>query len=181
MTAGKSSRTGAMLRTDVRLLGRPQTLKTSIAKELAHDGSVLLLYPRLVVLPVGSGPGELDPIAQAVLDQPVIHELTTFVHIQGAQGEREAGANSLERLDHQSAFPNDDGSSLGSVAGDVSQNQTMNVAASVDASTVRHQVHFHAAWSRIVPIGRGPNLDAPPRLRLSSPPALRLPRVSGPS
>ena len=79
----------------------------------------------------------------------------------------------------RAAFANDDGRGLGPAAGDIGQNQTVNVAAAVDASTVRHQVHFHAARRRIIPIGKGAHLDAPPRLRLNPFAPFRSPRLRG--
>src|SRR5207253_2594416 len=49
-------------------------LETAVAKELAHNGAVLLFDPRLIVLAPRSGAREFDPVAEAVLDQGLVHK-----------------------------------------------------------------------------------------------------------
>jgi len=54
--------------------------KAPIAQELAYDGAVLVLDPSLIIFPVRSRARELDAVTQAVLDQPIVDELSAVLH-----------------------------------------------------------------------------------------------------
>ena len=108
-----------------------QAFKAPIAQELAHNGAVLLLDPRLIVLAVGPRTGEFDAVTQAIFDQPVVDELAAVVHIQRSQGEGQAHADALECFDHEATFSNHDRRGLRPSARDIGQNQAVNVAAAV--------------------------------------------------
>ena len=51
-----------------------------VAQKLAHDSAVLLLDPGLVVLPPGPRACEFDPLAEAILDQRLVHKLAAVLH-----------------------------------------------------------------------------------------------------
>src|SRR5580658_9773610 len=141
-----------------------QSFEAPIAQELPYDGSVLLLDPRLVVLAVGAGAGEFDSATQAILDQPVVHELGAVVHVKGSQGERQALADPLERFNHQRTLSDNDRSGLCPSTRDVGQDEAVHIASAVDRSTMRHQIHFHAARRWLIPVGKRAHSDAPSRL-----------------
>src|SRR6185312_4293885 len=138
-------------------------LETAVAEELAHDGAVLLFDPGLIVLAPRSGARELDPVAEAVLDQSLVHKLAAVIHVQCSQSEGQSLANTIERLNDQAALPNYQRRSLGPAAGYVGQHQAVDVAASVSLPAMRDQIHLHASRRRLVPIRKRAHGDTPTR------------------
>ena len=59
-----------------------RAFEAAIAQELPYNGAILLLDPCLIIFSIGSRTREFDSMAQAILDESVIHELGTVVHIQ---------------------------------------------------------------------------------------------------
>jgi hypothetical protein len=126
-----------------------QPCEATIAQELAHDGAIFLLYPRLIVLTVGTRACEFDTVAQAVLDQSFIYKLAAVINVKRSQRERQTQTDALKRFDHQATLADDDRGGLRPPAGDIGQNKTMDEATSIDLPAVSNQVHFHATrrWS----------------------------------
>src|SRR6185437_10887891 len=93
------------------------TLETAVTEELAHNSAVFLFDPCLIVLAPRSGARELDPVAQAVLDQGLVHKLAAVIHVQCSQGERQSLANTIKRFNDQAALSNHQRRSLGPSAG----------------------------------------------------------------
>lgn len=120
----------------------------------------------LVIFAVRARAGELDAVAQAVFDQPVVDEFAAVVHVQRSQGKGQAEADSLECLYNEAAFSDDEWRRFGPSAGDVGQHQAVNIAAAVDRPAMGHQIHFHAAWDWLVPISKSSQRHAPAWLGL---------------
>jgi len=55
------------------------TLETAVAQKLAHDSAVLLLDPSLIILAIRPRARELDPLAEAILDQRLVYKLAAVV------------------------------------------------------------------------------------------------------
>jgi uncharacterized protein YciW len=68
---------------------------------------------------------ELDAVAEAVLDQDLVHKLAAVIHIQCSQNERQSLANTIEPLNGQSALANYQRPSLGPAAGYVGQHTAL--------------------------------------------------------
>src|SRR5437773_6117453 len=159
-------------------LGGSNALEAPIAQKLAHDGAVFLLDPGLVVLAIWARAGELDPPAQAVLDQIVVHKLAAIVDIQLAKDKRPADSDALERFNHEVAFAHDKRRGFRPTAGNIGQNKAVDITATVNLATMGDQVHFHAARERLIPIGKGAQRHTPTRFRLHPTARLRARRTA---
>src|SRR5258708_14953266 len=72
-----------------------EALKTTVAEQPAHNSAVLLLNPGLIVLAPGTGARELDPMAEAILDEGLVHKLTAVINVQRAKCKRKSRANPI--------------------------------------------------------------------------------------
>src|SRR5271156_1844938 len=124
-------------------------LETTVAQQLAHDSAVLLLDPRLVVLPPRPRASEFDPMSETVIDQGLVHKLAAIVDIQRTKREGQSQANTFERLNKQAALSNHQRRRLRPAARDVGQDQTVDVAAAVGVAAMRDTVHLHASRRRL--------------------------------
>lgn len=88
------------------------TLEAAVAQELAHDSAVLLLNPGLVILAVGPRASEFDPMAEAVMDQKLVHKLAAVINVQRTKRKGQSLANTFERLNQQTTLSNHQGRSL---------------------------------------------------------------------
>jgi hypothetical protein len=71
-----------------------------IPHELADDRVIPLLYMSIVILVVGTGPGEGDPSGMAETDEVAIHELSSIVRMEGEDLPWVPAETRLEGSDH---------------------------------------------------------------------------------
>src|SRR5690606_10157577 len=109
--------------------------------------------------------GELDPMAQAILDQSLVHKFAAVVDVKCPKGKGQANANALKGLNNKAALANYKGRSFGPAAGNIGQYQAVNIAAAVNFPTMGNQIHFHAPGERLVPVREGPQRNAAAWLR----------------
>src|ERR1700735_3608032 len=140
---------------------RCETFEAPVPQQLAHDGSIFLFDPRLVVLAIWARTGKFDPTTEAVFDQPVVHKLGSVVDVQRLQGKRQSGADALKCFDHQASLADDYGGGLSPSTGNIGQHETIHVAAPVDRATMSNQIHLHAARTGIIPVRKGAHFDPP--------------------
>jgi hypothetical protein len=68
--------------------GGSNAFEAAIPEQFSYDSTILLLDPRLVVLSIRSRAGELNPMAQAILDQSLIDKFAAIIHINCSQVKR---------------------------------------------------------------------------------------------
>ena len=78
-----------------------QTFEAAVADHAAHDSAILLIYPSLVVLAIGTVARELDPDLLAIIPKGLVHEHAVVVDIQTEQ--RDGAAACVIRLAPPSA------------------------------------------------------------------------------
>lgn len=86
--------------------GRLQPLEATIADQAAHNRSVLLLHPCLVVLPIGSAARERDIAGGAVIAYRLVDEDAVVVGVEPQQGERHEPADFTQHRDEHRLLAN---------------------------------------------------------------------------
>lgn len=134
----------------------------------AVEAAVEKKYSHRRLMPLVWG-AELDPMAEAVLDQVVVHKFSSVVDIRRAQREGQADSDLLKRLNDKSAVAHHKRRTLSPPGSDVGHDQAADVATAIDLSAMGDEAHFHAARQRLVPIGKGAQRYTPARLRRRPP------------
>jgi len=148
-----------------------------MADEATYDCSVLLLNPCLVVLSMGSSTCELDALGLPVRQHRLVDELAPVVGVEAAQGERHRRPQPRQRLDDQRTFLDGKRDTLGPPARDVGEREREREAAGHVLSAMGHEVGFHEAGQRVVPIAERPNRDRVPDGELRArprPPSIKI-------
>ena len=132
--------------------GPGHAFQTAISHQAADDRAVLLLDPRLVVLPIRPRPRQLDVVLLAEADQHLVEKLAAVVGVDPPQRKREGAAEPIHRVDHHTCFTHQQRYGLRPAAGDIGQHQRPDEAAGHRRATVRDQVGLDEARRRILPI-----------------------------
>ena len=132
--------------------GPGHAFQTAIPHQAADDRAVLLLDPRLVVLPIRPRPRQLDVVLLAEADQHLVEKLAAVVSVDSPQRKREGAAEPIHRVDHHTCFTHQQRYGLRPAAGDIGQHQRPDEAAGHRRATVRDQVGLDEARRRILPI-----------------------------
>ena len=135
-------------------------LQAAVPDQTADDRPVLLLDPRLVVLPKRSGPRELDVMLVTELHQRLVEKLAPVVGVDPQERKRECAAKLIQRVDHQTCFAHQERHTVRPAAGDIGQHQRPREAAGHGPATVRDQVGFDEPRRGILPIAEGAHRDA---------------------
>lgn len=144
------------------------TLEAAVAQELRHDSAVFSLDPRLVILAIGPRAIELDLMAEAVLDQRLVHKLAVVIDVQRTKRKGQSLSNTFQRLDERATLSHHQGRGVGPTADDVGQKQTVDVAAALDISAMRDAVNLHTPRRGLVPVRGGAHRHAPAHRRHSA-------------
>ena len=143
----------------IQLLQGLRGMVAVVADEPPYHGPVFLLDVGVVVLPVGSGPGEGDALLLAVGVEVVVDELAAVVGIDTQQGKGEVltdvvdgATHSLLTLAHHApaGYP---------AGGDVHGAEGIEVLAFGGFPAVGHQVYFQEAGLVLVPFSEGASGD----------------------
>ena len=134
-------------------------LQTQVADVAAYHVVVLLLGEVVVVLAVGARTGELDALLAAVAVQVVVDELAAAVGVQGAQGERQPGANQQQRLEDPLLRLVEHGANLRPLGQAVDEHQGEGMLAAGDAAVVADQIGADLAGPCVLPLGEGADRD----------------------
>ena len=79
-------------------------LQATIPDQSADDRAVLLLDPRLVVLPIRPASCEIDPMFLAEGDQHLVEKLAAVIDVDPQERKRKCAAKLIDRVDHQLRF-----------------------------------------------------------------------------
>ncbi len=146
-----------------------EALEPPVANDPPHHRAVLLLHPSLVVLPVGPAAGERDRLGGAVIPHRLVHEHGVVVGVEAQQLEGQVTAQFLQHRDQQRLLSDEQRRAFGPAGGDIGQHQRLHEAAVRSRSAVRDQVRLDEPRWRIVPVGEGPDRNAPPDRRWCAP------------
>ena len=80
-------------------------------------------------------------MAQAILDQLLVHKLAAVVHVDCTKGKRQTEANAVECLHNKTAIAHHEWCSFGPTAGDIRQHQAADITAAVSLPTMRLGAH----------------------------------------
>ncbi|TIU45888.1 MAG: hypothetical protein E5W19_28605 [Mesorhizobium sp.] len=87
----KFTKRGSRLRAD----------KPTIPHQATHDGAILLLHMRLIILSIGARARHFQFLAGAPGDDELVHEGAVVVEIYAEQGEGKERAGLLDRERHE--------------------------------------------------------------------------------
>jgi hypothetical protein len=113
----------------------------------------------LIVLLVGTTARKGELLLLTIPEQQIVDELCAVVGVQSQQGKRQACAGLDNRCMHGVLAAITDGQAFCPGRSDVCHGQAIGVLAMGTLATVRHQINFHKAWHRIIPIRKGANRD----------------------
>ena len=130
-------------------------IEAAVADEPAHDGTVLLLDERLVVLLVGARPRHLDLLTTAPGHDDVVHEGAVVVEVGTPQEPGEQALRPLDRLDHEPAVTGNERQAFGPARRHVDHRQCLDEGARHRRATVRHHVDLAEAGRRVLPVVEG--------------------------
>src|SRR5271168_1241740 len=80
---------------------RFEAVEAAVAHKTAHDGTVLLLDERLIVLLIGTRAGHLEFLLAAPWYDDIVHERAIVVEIYAAQKPGKQALRAFHRLDNQ--------------------------------------------------------------------------------
>jgi hypothetical protein len=113
----------------------------------------------LIVFLVGTTARKGDLLLLAISHQEVVDELRSVVGVQSQQRKQQACACLDNRHMHGMLAAIAQGQAFGPGRGDVGHGQAVEILAMGTFCTVSHQIDFHKAWYRIIPICKGANGD----------------------
>ncbi len=151
-------------------LGRRRSLEATVADQPANDGTILLLHPRLVVLPIGTRTRHLEALRPAPGDHRVIHEGADVVEINASERERKQLLRGSQRFQHERTCPHHHRHALGPARGDIGQHQRLDEGPGRADAGMRHEVDLDEARRRIAPVGEGSDRHRPPHRRTEAGP-----------
>src|SRR6266849_3220798 len=136
-----------------------------VANEPPHDGTVLLLHPRLVVLVVWARARVLDAVVLVPSDHRLVKELAPVVTVEAEQFERQLSAHLRYRLHDERRFADGERNALGPAAGDVRQGERVDEAAGRALSSVRDEIDLQVSRRRLLPVPKSAHRHTAPKRR----------------
>ena len=134
---------------------RRQTLVAIIANQATHDVTVFLFDEALIILLVGSAPGEGDLFLIAIGEEFVRDELGPVVGIESQDGEGKTLPHVAEGLDDEVLVLVEQRLALGPSRLDVREYQAVEERAGHARSAVSHRIGFEKTDTVVVPVGKG--------------------------
>lgn len=131
--------------------------QATISDHLAYDHAIFLFYEALVPLLVGPSPCKRDLLAETIRGDFLVDELSSIVCIDPQDGKRKQCASTMQGSQHGLASTVEQGQTLHPAGGDIGQREWVEATHLQMSPAVRHQVGFHKAWLRLVPLGKGPD------------------------
>lgn len=102
--------------------------KPAVAHQATHDGAVLLLHMRLIVLSISARARHFQTLAAAPGDDKCVHERTVVVEVDAQQRKGKPRAGLFHRHDHITAVTCADRDALGPACGNIGQHHRLQEA-----------------------------------------------------
>ena len=136
-------------------LCRYRPAEPSITNQTPHDGTILLLNPRLVVLLVCTRTSLLQPLCSTVVKDVLVHEGAVVVRVHAEHREGQVLRRFVQAFDHQHLVAPAHGNAFGPAAGDIGQREGVHeVTIGFWATTVLDHVDLEEARRRIAPVSK---------------------------
>jgi hypothetical protein len=138
-------------------------LQTMIADETTDNRAVLLLDPSLVVLSVRAGASKLDAATSAIVHHRFVYELAAVIAVEPEQLKRKTRPHAFNAIDDEPRLAHDERQTLRPSRCYVCQHERMDEASRDGLPAMRHQIDFHVAGGRVVPVCERPNGNTSPQ------------------
>src|SRR6266699_2745416 len=145
---------------------RFEAVEAAIAHQTTHNGTILLLDKRLIVLLVGTRARHFELLLATPWHDDIVHEGAVVVEVHAAQKPGEQALCVSHGLDNQRAIPRHQRRALRPARGDIDYRQGLDERASHWRAAMGYRVDLAVARRRAVPVIERADRDLAPDRRI---------------